>query len=52
MLNNKNILITGYVLKINFKKLGKTRADLMKEFKSVEIITQAHYILVISHPYF
>jgi UDP-4-amino-4,6-dideoxy-N-acetyl-beta-L-altrosamine transaminase len=41
-----------YVLKINFKKLGKTRADLMKEFKSAEIITQVHYIPVISHPYF
>ena len=41
-----------YVLKINFTKLGKTRADLMKEFKSAEIITQVHYIPVISHPYF
>ena len=41
-----------YILKINFEKLGKTRADLMKEFKRAEIITQVHYIPVISHPYF
>ena len=41
-----------YVLKINFKKLGKTRERLMEEFKSAEIITQVHYIPVISHPYF
>ena len=41
-----------YVLRINFKKLGKTRADLMKEFKAAEIITQVHYIPVVLHPYF
>jgi len=41
-----------YVLKINFKKLGKTKERLMEEFKSAEIITQVHYIPVISHPYF
>ena len=41
-----------YVLRINFKKLSKTRAELMKEFKAAEIITQVHYIPVISHPYF
>ena len=41
-----------YILKINFEKLGKTRADLMKEFKRAEIITQVHYIPVIEHPYF
>jgi len=41
-----------YVLKINFKKLNKTRASLMKEFESAGIITQVHFIPVISHPYF
>ena len=41
-----------YVLKINFKKLSKTKESLMEEFKSAEIITQVHYIPVISHPYF
>ncbi len=41
-----------YVLKIDFKKIGKTRAILMKEFEKSEIITQVHYIPVVSHPYF
>ena len=41
-----------YVLKINFKKLGKTRANLMAELKRAGIITQVHYIPVVSHPYF
>jgi dTDP-4-amino-4,6-dideoxygalactose transaminase len=39
-------------LKIDFQKLGKTRANLMNEFKRAEIITQVHYIPVIAHPYF
>ena len=41
-----------YILKVNFKKLKKARADLMREFKSVGIQTQVHYIPVTSHPYF
>jgi len=41
-----------YILKIDFTKLGKTRAKLMEEFKKAEIITQVHYIPVILHPYF
>jgi len=41
-----------YILKINFKKLGKNRADLMREFRRVGIQTQVHYIPVLSHPYF
>lgn len=41
-----------YILQINFKKLGKTRANLMNEFKKVEIMTQVHYIPVMTHPYF
>ena len=41
-----------YILKINFKKLGKTRAKLMEEFKRAEIMTQVHYIPVVLHPYF
>ncbi len=41
-----------YILKIDFQKLGKTRANLMNEFKRAEIITQVHYIPVIAHPYF
>ena len=41
-----------YILRINFSKLGKTRAKLMNEFKKAEIMTQVHYIPVMSHPYF
>ena len=41
-----------YILKINFNKLKKNRAKLMNEFKKAGIITQVHYIPVISHPYF
>ena len=41
-----------YILRINFKKLSKTRASLMEELKNVGIMTQVHYIPVISHPYF
>ena len=41
-----------YILRINFKKLSKTRASLMEELKNVGIMTQVHYIPVILHPYF
>jgi len=41
-----------YILKINFQKLGKTRAELMNEFKKSGIMTQVHYIPVVTHPYF
>ena len=41
-----------YILRINFKKLSKTRASLMEELKNVGIMTQVHYIPVTSHPYF
>ncbi len=41
-----------YILRINFKKLKKTRAELMNQFKKIGIITQVHYIPVINHPYF
>jgi len=41
-----------YILNIDFKKIGKTRAYLMNEFIKKEIITQVHYIPVTSHPYF
>ena len=41
-----------YILRINFKKLSKTRTSLMEELKNVGIMTQVHYIPVISHPYF
>jgi UDP-4-amino-4,6-dideoxy-N-acetyl-beta-L-altrosamine transaminase len=41
-----------YILKINFKKLGISRGNLMKLFKEKEIGTQVHYIPVTSHPYF
>ena len=41
-----------YILNIDFKKIGKTRAYLMNEFAKKEIITQVHYIPVTSHPYF
>ena len=41
-----------YILKINFEKLGKTRASLMRELKNAGIMTQVHYIPVSLHPYF
>jgi len=41
-----------YILRINFKKLSKTRASLMEELKNVGIMTQVHYIPVTLHPYF
>jgi len=41
-----------YILKIDFEKLGKTKSFLMKEFLNQEIMTQVHYIPVVSHPYY
>jgi len=41
-----------YVLKIDFNRLQKNRAELMSEFKKAEIMTQVHYIPVTEHPFF
>jgi dTDP-4-amino-4,6-dideoxygalactose transaminase len=41
-----------YILKVNFKQLGKSRAKLMVDLKNEGIVTQVHYIPVTSHPFF
>ncbi len=41
-----------YILKINFKKIKKTKAKLMKQFLKSGIVTQVHYIPVFIHPYY
>lgn len=41
-----------YVLRINFKAVGKSRARLMKELKDKGIGSQVHYIPVPMHPYY
>jgi len=41
-----------YVLLIDFKKLGRTRRDLMTELTSLGVGTQVHYIPVTYQPYY
>lgn len=41
-----------YVLRINFKTLGKSRAKLMRELKEKGIGSQVHYIPVPMQPYY
>jgi dTDP-4-amino-4,6-dideoxygalactose transaminase len=41
-----------YVLRINFKALGKSRVRLMKELKAKGIGSQVHYIPVPMQPYY
>ena len=41
-----------YVLRFNFKKIGKTRNELMSYLEKNNIITQVHYIPVVMHPYY
>ncbi len=41
-----------YVLQIDFKALGKNRADVIKELKKRRINTQVHYLPVHLHPYY
>ena len=41
-----------YVLRFNFKKIGKTRNQLMSYLEKKRIITQVHYIPVVMHPYY
>ena len=39
-----------YVLRIDFKRAGTTRAKLMRELRARDIMTQVHYIPVPAHP--
>lgn len=39
-----------YVLRIDFRKIGKTRRQVMTELRSRDIISQVHYIPVPAHP--
>ena len=41
-----------YVVKINFKKINITRAELMIKLRDYGIITQVHYIPVTQHPFY
>lgn len=41
-----------YVVRIDFKSLGKTRASVMRELKAAGIICQVHYIPVPMHPFY
>lgn len=41
-----------YVLRINFKSVGMSRAQFMRELAQHKIITQVHYIPVPAHPYY
>jgi UDP-4-amino-4,6-dideoxy-N-acetyl-beta-L-altrosamine transaminase len=41
-----------YVLKIDFTKLGKTRAEVMQALREKNIGTQVHYIPVHTQPYY
>lgn len=41
-----------YPVLIDFERLGKTRADVMKALRAKEIGTQVHYIPVHMHPYY
>ena len=41
-----------YVIRINFKKLGISRAQLMQELRSRKIGSQVHYIPVPAQPYY
>ncbi len=41
-----------YVLKIDFKGIGKTRTEVMQELRSKRIGTQVHYIPVHLQPYY
>ena len=41
-----------YVLRIDFPAIGRTRGQLMKDFRDRDIITQVHYIPVPAHPFY
>ena len=41
-----------YITKINYKKIKKTRADLMNYLEEMSISSQVHYIPIVMHPYY
>ena len=41
-----------YILLIDFDKIGKSRAEVMKHLRKANIITQVHYIPITHHPYY
>lgn len=41
-----------YVVRIDFKNIGITRADLMNNLRNEGIITQVHYMPIYKHPYY
>jgi dTDP-4-amino-4,6-dideoxygalactose transaminase len=41
-----------YVIKIDFKRLGKSRGKIMEELKGKGVLTQVHYTPVYTQPYY
>ena len=41
-----------YVLLIDFKKISKTRSDIMLSLRKAGITTQVHYIPINHHPFY
>jgi UDP-4-amino-4,6-dideoxy-L-N-acetyl-beta-L-altrosamine transaminase len=41
-----------YVVRVNFKELGKRRADIIKSLKSNGIMLQTHYIPINAQPFY
>lgn len=41
-----------YVVKIDFKRLGKTRGEVMEELRAKGVLTQVHYTPVHTQPYY
>ena len=52
ILNRNNSGIHLYILRIDFNNLGKSRAEVMHEMKSMGIGSQVHYIPVPMHPFY
>ena len=51
-INKENSSNHLYVVRIDFNKIGISRAELMSNLKLRNIITQVHYIPITSHPYY
>ena len=51
-MNRNNSGIHLYILRIDFNNLGKSRAEVMSEMKSMGIGSQVHYIPIPMHPFY
>jgi len=52
IMNRNNSGIHLYILRIDFNNLGKSRAEVMSEMKSMGIGSQVHYIPIPMHPFY